>query len=82
VCDASAPDGLVCNAGLTCNNNCSCTGDNCPGVDNPDQADSDNDGIGDACEFDLALKKVVTGTEQPSYNPGDIVDFTITVYNQ
>jgi len=24
--------------------------DNCPGVYNPDQADSDNDGVGDACE--------------------------------
>jgi phage FluMu protein Com len=38
---------------------CPCTGgenedceDNCPLVHNPDQADSDNDGIGDACELD------------------------------
>lgn len=26
--------------------------DNCPSVDNPDQADSDSDGIGDACDAD------------------------------
>ncbi|WOD44136.1 discoidin domain-containing protein [Hwangdonia lutea] len=29
-----------------------CISDNCPGVDNPDQADFDNDGIGDACDED------------------------------
>ncbi|WP_084158163.1 discoidin domain-containing protein [Gaetbulibacter saemankumensis] len=29
-----------------------CVYDNCPNVDNPDQADFDNDGLGDACDDD------------------------------
>lgn len=29
-----------------------CISDNCPDVDNPDQADFDNDGLGDACDDD------------------------------
>jgi photosystem II stability/assembly factor-like uncharacterized protein len=29
-----------------------CISDNCPGVDNPDQADFDQDGLGDACDDD------------------------------
>jgi len=81
-CDASASNGSVCNAWYVCNSSCTCTGDNCPWIDNPDQTDSDGDGIGDACEFDLALVKKVIWNEQASYNPGEIVDFIITVVNQ
>lgn len=43
--------------------------DNCPGVDNPDQADADGDGIGDACEGDTA-PPVVTASLDPAPNAG------------
>ncbi len=33
-------------------------------------------------EFDLALVKKIQGSASKKYNPGDIVKFTITVYNQ
>jgi len=36
--------------------------DNCPAVSNPDQADADNDGIGDACEIITTTTTVITTT--------------------
>lgn len=56
-----------------------CPQDNCPNVSNPDQADSDNDGVGDACE-----------PEEPIVPPsglvcadldGDGVDDTVESFN-
>jgi len=49
--------------------------DNCPDLDNPDQADTDNDGIGDLCDAcpysnDLSC--------QIDCNGGDINGFYIT----
>jgi formylglycine-generating enzyme required for sulfatase activity len=37
--------------------------DNCPKVSNPDQADSDNDGIGDACEADTDADNIIDDTD-------------------
>lgn len=45
--------------------------DNCPGVDNPDQADDDNDGIGNACDTagvsvsSIAQSTPVTNSTEP-----------------
>lgn len=52
VCNTD-PDG----DGLTWN-------DNCPGVYNPDQADCDGDGIGNACDTDNGTWSLVSGTER------------------
>ena len=30
-------------------------GDNCPSISNPDQADANNNGVGDVCEDDTTL---------------------------
>jgi hypothetical protein len=45
--------------------------DNCPMAENPDQADSNNNGIGDACELDdlLELQEVLYGHDH-SYLTG------------
>jgi len=46
-----------------------CVVDNCPGVDNPNQADFDNDGIGDACDDDDDNDGVLDAIDECSETP-------------
>ena len=66
-CDPDG-DGVVNGEDPTCSPDPSCLGgetedcsDNCPGVANPDQADTDGDGKGDACDCDLDNDGVIDG---------------------
>jgi 6-phosphogluconolactonase (cycloisomerase 2 family) len=50
--------------------------DNCPGVPNPDQEDSDHDGAGDACQPSVTVGEVVPALLRPpqsSVGEGEIV---------
>ncbi|SHJ33246.1 Por secretion system C-terminal sorting domain-containing protein [Arenibacter nanhaiticus] len=52
-----------------------CLADNCPGMDNDDQADFDGDGIGDACEDDDDNDGVLDVDDQcPKSEPNAVVD--------
>ncbi|MEA3398631.1 MAG: hypothetical protein U9R06_02715 [Patescibacteria group bacterium] len=48
--------------------------DNCPNVYNPDQADSDDDGMGDACEQIIGGNKPVAETSETATSAKDVAD--------
>jgi len=50
-----------------------CAEDNCPAVSNPDQADADGDGVGDACDN-------CTATSNASQDDGDTGTQTFRIY--
>lgn len=63
ICDDPADDpAIVCNG-------CTEGPDNCPLVPNPDQADSDGDGIGDACEDDYDGDGIINDLDNCPYTP-------------
>lgn len=61
------------------------TRDNCPNDYNPDQADSDGDGIGDACEQqgDVSLSKIQSFVDRGGNSVywGDTISYTIEITN-
>src|SRR5690606_2167093 len=52
--------------------------DNCPDDANPDQADGDNDGIGDACDINEAPTISDTTDKTTPEDTAIVVDFTIS----
>ena len=56
------------------------TADNCPFIKNPDQADSDNDGVGDVCDNCLLSKNKDQG-DRDNDGFGDLCDNCPNAYN-
>jgi len=57
--------------------------DNCPDVDNPDQADTNDDGVGDACEPESTPHNppITVSTAKSSYILGELITISGNVKN-
>jgi hypothetical protein len=85
------PQGCACDIGSfeLMNPDTDCDGilnenDNCPVVPNPDQADTNGDGLGDACTHDLAILKL-TGPKTVKLTrrkPEQLGKITVQIQNQ